>query len=423
MKVIQIETSGKPIEAIAGLAWHPLLPDNFKKEMRPLAKEMDKDLYVYWKSAHSIIGFASVAEGASPGQFPIALIIAKALEAETAPMSSLVAVAAPDDSGLYFYVSRRNGHILADGDAVGTEDEIKSRMFEDFGFGGWDLLVCPSHWRINGSEPRTFDSFLPKRNEKTHFPNAWKLKPVKVTLAKTAMRVMALTVVPMVLTYGYLTWQKSEVQKRIAVQAAAVAAQEEEQRKQNLQKEPWPELPTATAFASSCESALNRTGLIATNWSFAGFTCEGNQYSVRWERTNLDGLVSQLKTVMSGVHLDASGAFATQTELLSISSPVSADPKEIAPDLNLRIERLSDLYGVYGIGVSMKVAATTQSSPPTTPSTPQWVELGVVATSSLGIGSTAKLLSAPAFRLTKISGHMKNGLLKYQFTGIQYAKP
>jgi hypothetical protein len=418
MKVVQLGSGKKSVEAIAGLIWQPLLPDNIRKELRPLAKELDKDLYVYWKSTHSVAGFASNSEGASVGQVPIALIIAKALEREGSAKSSLVAVSAPDDSGLYFYVSRKNGYILADGDHYGTEDEIKARMLSDFGFGGWELLVCPDHWRISGSEARSFDSFLPTKNDQIRIPSSWGLKPVKTAWQKSVARVLIAAVL---LTYGYYEFQKDQVKKRIAEQAAIVAAQEEQTRIQNLRREPWPEIPKAMHFARACEKAIARTGLIAANWNLSSITCEEGFLVVKWERSGVSTYAAHLKAIKPRAVLDQTGIFATVTEPLEIGKTEIKPESEVLPSSDSRVEVLSDLVNRYGMEVSMKFKPVTTITSGGLPDT--WREISVIASSTLGLTISAALIDAPAFRLNKVTGAMKSGSIKYQFTGIQYAKP
>lgn len=422
MKVFEIPNGKKPIEAVAGISWNPLLPDNFKKNLKPLAKEHSKDLYVYWKSANSIVGLASSKEGASVGQVPVALIIAKALEKEGAPKHSLVAVASPTDPNIYFYVARREGYIISDGDTVGTEDEIKSRMLGDFGLASWDMVVCPDHWRINASTSRTFESFLPLKNDKLKIPDAWRLSTVNVAWQKSVSKLILSLAIPAVGLYAYSVWKTNEAKKRAELEAIAIAAQAEQQRTQALQKEPWPEVPNAIAFAGACESAIRKTGLVVTNWPLSELTCEGGLLVIKWERGNTTALVSQLKALHPTAVIDPSGAFATLRVQLSLPSPGTGANGETAPSLASRVEHLTDFQNKYGVVVNLKL---NQVPAPVAPGAdgPRWVDLGVTANSGLGLSTTARLLNAPAFRLNKITGSIKGGLLRYQLTGIQYAKP
>lgn len=422
MKVFEIPNGKKPIDAVAGINWNPLLPDNFKKNLKPLAKEHGKDLYVYWKSANSIVGLASTKEGASVGQVPVALIIAKALEKEGAPKHSLVAVASPTDPNIYFYVSRREGYIIPDGDTVGTEDEIKSRMLGDFGLATWDMVVCPDHWRINGSVSRTFESFLPLKNDKLRIPDTWRLNTVNVAWQKSIFKLVLTIAVPAIGLYAYSVWKNNEARKRAEQEAIAIAAQAEQQKAQALQKEPWPEIPNAVVFAGACEGAIRRTGLIVTNWALSELTCEGGSLVVKWERANTTALVSQMKAIHPAAVIDPSGAFATLKVQLSLPTQPAAPVVEAAPALATRIEHLTDFQNKYGVTVVLKIAPPPPAAVPGAEG-PRWVDLGVTATTGLGLSTAARLLTAPAFRLNKITGSIKGGLIRYQLTGIQYAKP
>ncbi len=158
MRVFDLENGKRPLSVVAGLTWHPLVPDNFKRELKPLSIDLAADLYVYRKSNKSMVGFAKSEDGAKAGQVPIALVIAQCLDEESEPINALVAVEVPDSNTngepAYIYVLIRDGFVLADGDQVGNEDQIRTRFLSDLSVSGWDLLIAPEHWKVNKATSR-----------------------------------------------------------------------------------------------------------------------------------------------------------------------------------------------------------------------------------------------------------------------------
>lgn len=430
MRVFELENGKRPISVVAGLTWHPLVPDNFKKELKPLSVDLAADLYVYRKSNKSMVGFAKSDDGAKAGQIPIALIVAQCLDEESEPTNALVAVEVPDSNSngepAYIYVLIRDGFVLADGDQVGNEDQIRTRFLSDLSVSGWDLLIAPEHWKVNKATSRDLMSFLPKKGSKIKIPAAWKLKPVSVSLKSAIVTTVVIAGLAAAGYVGFDLWKKSEAAKLQAQIAAQQAAAEETARQEKLSKEPWQDLPRASAFMSSCDSALRRIGVTAGNWSMGEFACESGLLTVKWERAGGSALVSHLKAMYPSAVLSADGASATVSTKVQIPSP-GGKTGEILQTVVARTEALRDAKLRYGIAVTFpsKGAVPPTGQPEVQPLAQQtpWTSFDITAESKLSPLSTVEALDAPGFRITRVEGKLKGGLINYQLKGIQYAKP
>ena len=431
MRVFELENGKRPITVVAGLTWHPLVPDNFKRELRPLSQDLGADLYVYRKSNKSMVGFAKSEDGAKAGQIPIALIISQSLEVESQPINALVAVEIPDSNfstePTFIYVLIRDGFVLADGDQVGNEDQIRSRFLSDLSVAGWDLLIAPDHWKVNHASSRDLMSFLPKKGSKVKIPTSWKLKPVTVSL-KNAIAVTV--VLAGLVATGYVAfdfWKKSEAAKLQAQIAAQQAAAEESARQEKLTKEPWQDLPRASAFMATCDAAMRRVGVTAGNWSMGEFACENGTFTIKWERAGGSALVSHLKALYPSAVLSADGASATVITKALSTKPIGKTG-EVLPAYETRVDVFRDAKLRYGIAVNIPIKATPEQAPnpvgqpPQSPGTP-WTSFEITAESKLSPQSTVEALDAPGFRITRVEGKLKSGLINYQLKGIQYAKP
>jgi hypothetical protein len=430
MRVFELENGKRSIPVVAGLTWHPIVPGNFKRELRPLSQDLGADLYVYRKSNKSMVGFAKSEEGATAGQIPIALIISQCIEEESQPANALVAVEIPDSGSnaepTYIYVLIRDGFVLADGDQVGNEDEIRTRFLSDLSVSGWDLLIAPDHWKVNLASSRELTSFLPKNGSKVKIPTSWQLRPVTVSLKRTIVMAVVIAALAAGGYTAFDVWKKAEAAKRQAQIAAQQAASEELARQKKLAREPWKDLPRASAFMATCDAAMRRVGVTAGNWSMSKFACENGTFTIWWQRSSESALVSHLKAIYPGAVFSEDSA----TAMVSIKAMNGTIGKnaDVLPAYQTRIDSLRDSMQRYGIAVSINKNATPvqepnlDGQPQQSPVTP-WMSFEITAESKLSSQSTVEALDAPGFRITKVEGALKKGLINYQLKGTQYAKP
>jgi hypothetical protein len=161
MKVIELEAGRRSVEVLAGLVWHPLQGTGSARtrEILAYAADSDADLKVVRGDEAPHVGLARKAEGAKAGQISAAAVIADALQGE-GHHSVLVALRIPEEPACFLYIAVRDNVILADGDIVGTEQEVSDRLRGDKSFGGWDLVICPGEWGFADAQQRDFDAFF-----------------------------------------------------------------------------------------------------------------------------------------------------------------------------------------------------------------------------------------------------------------------
>ncbi len=185
-------------------------------------------------------------------------------------------------------------------------------------------------------------------------------------------------------------------------------------------------MPRATLFMSSCDTALRRIGVTAGNWSMGEFACEGSLLTVKWERAGGSALVSHLKAIYPNAVLSSDGASATVSTKVQMPTP-TGKTGEVLQTVEARTDALRDAKLRFGIPVTLPNKAAVPTSPqPDMPPQPQqtpWTSFDVVAESKLSPHSTVEALDAPGFRITRVEGKFKSGLINYQLKGIQYAKP
>jgi hypothetical protein len=429
MRIIEIQAGKKKLELVAGLIWHPLQSSGSAraKEILSYAKASGADLKVMRGDDSPHVGLAKKLDGGKTGQVSAAAVIADALAA-SGHRNVLVAMSLPADRDTYVFMSVRDGVILADGDSVGTRDEIRVRLVGDVAYGGWDSVVCPGEWGVMDAEERDFDSFFTPDVLKN--VKQWQLKETTIAWRKAAILVALLLVVALSATYGWNVWQK-----RKAVTAESLRLQQEEvSRGQKVAPaeppKPWPLMPGTQAFTQACSQAFRQVGLSAGNWALDGVVCEGGLLTVRWIKSSESAWVSHLKSVRPEAAIASDGMSAT-VSIPAVAAP-SNDFATALPGVDGLSLRYYDLASRYGMAVRMDQpqappapaalpGQTATSAAPSAP--PSWVAMPLQVTANFHPVEVASVLDYPGLRFTKIVYAFKAGAIQYQFTGVQYVRP
>ena len=420
MHLIDVARGHRQARLVCGLVWHPIAPSQLSRELKPMAAEANADLFVCRKSAKTLIGFARADQGAAPGQIPLGLVVCDHLASQPSPVgNALVVLRSPQNPELWCYLIIRDGFILADGDRVGSQDEIRQAFESDRQAGGWDLLVCPGHWGVDGAIERQLHEFFSHLPDAKRWPSAWALRPVNPALGRRLAKGLLLSLAIAAPVYGFFGWKKAQAEREMAqLQAQQMAAQDAERQRQ-MQTKPWPALPSAAQFAGACEKALQATSVIAANWSLSQFSCEGQSLTLSWVKAAPEALISQFVARYPKAVISPDGGSATVTYPLDIG-PIADDAQPLQT-VEFHVHRLLDLQASLGLTVTIAPRPVPASGPGTGASAMPWTDLKFGIQTEMAPSLVAQAADAAGLRLSTITGAFKDGAFTYQLTGVQYA--
>lgn len=413
---------------VSGLFWQPLsgLSSDYRKETRRLAEELKFDLAVWRTTTASQVGLGSVSDGLKPGLLSAAAVISKTLEIESGVRDFLCAAEIP--GGRWLYVAQREGVILPDGDIVGGEDEIKSRLLNDLSLGSWPLIYAPEHWGVYGAtEERAFVEFLPQKGGKNDFRRWWGLQPVDrwASIRSNPSKIL----VPMIIIaaiaaggmYGFKTWQN----KKAAETARIAELQAAAEGRPVMADHPWKNAPRAREYLKSCMSAMSQVkSLWPGNWTPMEATCANGMFTVLWKRQEW-GWIDHLRAVEPKAILAGDGSAAS----LSIPLVFSSGEDEAVP---LESDRTLDMHGIaqkYRFSVTLAappahVAMPGQENAGKEQQKQDWREMKWEAKGiSLPPDVVLAALDGNGFRVSRVQAVFAGGIIIWNMEGTQYVKP
>ena len=432
MEFITLEVDGRRHELVAGLVWHPLQGTGAARmrEILAFAREADADLKVLRGDDPAHVGLARRSDGARAGHVAAAAVIADAL-AQEGYRSVLAALRLPERQGQLLYLAMRDGVILADGDSVAGEAQVRSRLTEDCAYRGWDLVLCPPDWGVSEGQPRSLESFFSSQALK--HPKRWQLQELRVHFARLALFGAVAAAIAVAGAWGWRNYAERQqiAQALLSAQGhqSERASDERDRRVAVIPLPPWPLMPRPTDFAQACIGAFVRTGSVAGNWKFDGAVCEAGQLTLRWTKASDAAWVSHLTAVRPQATIADDGSSAwVSTEAVAPVVPDAGEALQDARSLRLRYLELASRYGmtirVDPVQSPAPPAQLPGQPPPAAPAPPPWAETNVQVHVAFDPVQAARLLEAPGLRFRRmVFAVSKDGVSQYQFSGVHYVRP
>lgn len=425
---------------VSGLFWQPLTgsQSEAKKTTKKIVTQLNAEALqqdinaakldvAIWRTSPALqVGLGSSVHGIKPKMLSAAAVISKGMEALSSESDFLCAVQVPIG---WLYVAQREGVIFHDGDIIGNEDAIKSRLLGDMSLGNWSTVIAPEHWGIRSAiSGKSFEDFLPKKNGKYDYKKWWQIESIdRYSLVngnplKTLFPLILITAVGFGGTYGYKSWQA----KKMAIEAARLSALNIEQPIQHVKPvHPWINEAKAVPYAESCVNAiLSINSLWPGNWEPQEATCVNGNLAINWKPTEY-GWIDHLKSVEPKAIIAQDGSSASMN--VAIALPQSSDDEIVPTDIERGYEFFSTAQK-YRLTVTLTPSEV--KAPPLPgqqdPAAPvnDWKELKwTTAASLLSPITIISALDGKGFRVNKIQAIFSNGLISWNMEGIQYVQP
>lgn len=402
---------------VAGLFWHPVAATTErarKAEVQEVAGQM-KVAAAVWRHGPTVqVGLAGKA---ALGACSAAAIVSKTISVEGGENDFVCATQIPD--GRWLYVAQKDGVLLPDGDVLGTEDEIRSRMLADCSAGDFALVYAPEHWGVRAKGERDFLSFMPTKKDALFWHKWWRLRPVRVGLGDYAKTIFMLLLAIGVVSGGVAGWKYWQgVQEKKRIEAARIAAEAAAAQAAAIVVKPWGQMPYATALVRACASEYAGLRTNIAGWAMTTLMCSHNDgLSAIWTAPEVGGTRGAFVAQNPAAVTSPDGAFATFAKPIAFPVPEVAEELQESQIVLAWVADRASKFGAQFKAQSVDAPAPDPAAPvaaaPGTWKTYTWtIASGVSPTSLVPQINTAGL------RVTKIM--FSND--QWSIEGVLYAK-
>ncbi|MBV2234684.1 MAG: type 4b pilus protein PilO2 [Sterolibacterium sp.] len=409
---------------VSGLFWQPLPGATARLrmvELQKMAEEQGFDLAVLRTSGIPQAGFGTQLDGIKPGMLSAAAMISKSLEVANRDRSFLYVTEVPGKKWLY--VAQREGVLLHDGDLLGTEDFIRSRMMTDLSLADWQTVFAPAHWGISHSIERQFEELLPKKGDKYSFKKWWEVRLIRniwLDLIKNNPKLHALLIALVIIFGGYQLWEHYRLKKELEALEQKEAA-EQAAREQAAAEQPWKKQPPAAQFVAACNAALSQVNTLwPGNWTPTTSVCAEGKFTLSWSRQET-GRIEHLLALQPNAEILPDGNHAK----LEIPLELPPGTNEVLPKEREKLLEMLDFSQRYGIRLTVKNdsgKSTVLGQPDLNDgswSTLEWT----IGDTLLAPATILPVLDGPGLRIGKITLTFSEGMMKWTMEGMQYVQP
>ena len=418
----QVFELGRGRVFVAGLFWQPLAgtAKERRKAAEKIATEQNFDLAV-WRTSNVVqVGMGSSAEGIKAGMYAAAAIVSKTVELETGSGDFLAATEI--SPGKWLYCAQRDGIIAPDGDFVGGEDEVRSRLLADLSLSDWAHVIAPEHWNVAHAAERTFESFLPAGG-RSEYRRWWALRAVRQNPIRRYAPYALIVLAAIGTAYEYRAWQQAKRERALA-QAERIAASSQAQANRKVRlPDPWKNKARAKAFTASCMNAMGKLqALWVAGWTLERIGCASGALSVLWQRSD-SGWIGEMTALHPNAAVSPDGTHVRLTEGL----PTSAGTDEAAPTEMRRRIALLDSAQRYGLQLELTEPAAPAVLPGNRPAAQaglkRWKTLSWrVRHTRVSPTLVVALLDGAAFRVNAIDARFRGAEIEWDLEGNQYVQ-
>lgn len=409
---------------VSGLFWQPLPGATARLrmvELQKMAEEQGFDLAVLRTSGIPQAGFGTQLDGLKPGMLSVAAMISKSLEVANRDRSFLCAMEVPGKKWLY--VAQREGVLLHDGDLLGSEDFIRSRMMTDLSLADWQTVFAPAQWGIPHGVERQFEELLPKKGDKYSFKKWWEIRLIRniwLDLIRNNPKLHALLIALALIFGGYQLWEHYRATKELEALERKEAA-EQAARELAAAEQPWKKQPPAAQFLAACNTALGQVKTFwPGNWTPSTSVCAEGKLTMSWSRQET-GRIEHLLALQPDAEISPDGNRAT----LTIPLELPPGTNEVLPKAREKLLDMLDFSQRYGIGLSVS-DTTGKSAVLGQPnlSDGSWKTLEwTIGDMLLAPDTILPVLDGPGLRISKITLTFSEGMMKWTMEGMQYVQP
>lgn len=190
----------------------------------------------------------------------------------------------------FWLVVSRDDLIAPDGDILfATEQEARTRLFEEVNLGGLQRIYAPANWNVSGSDAVEVALLMQGRSD-------FRLQFVKYPVKAIAAGVAVLFVI-CILGYLALSWQQErqdsfeEGLNNLSPEQQAIARMQQAQQLAPPPPPPpppklWQDAPAPQQFLSACQQGLAQVPATVQGWRVGEVICSGTSLTVNWIRNS-----------------------------------------------------------------------------------------------------------------------------------------
>ena len=411
---------------VCGLFWQSLSrPRDLMKEASELAKKIDCDLVVLRKDhATAQAGFGSTREFSRRTSYSLGAAVSKTMAVEGAEYDGqkqsahnwLGAFKLPDGQWAYFAV--RDANFLPNGDFAGTKEEVLDHLNNDYGMGGWNIVIGDPELESFGFHnftPKKIEDMIPhKRGGQIEVHSWWALRPLSHNLP---WRPAAVGLAALLVTgAGFAAWRYDERKKVDEMQRRALLDATQSSKGLSGPSYPWLAATKPQSLARACIGGFGY--LTAGGWRLDDYLCTPAAASYMWSRH--ESTVGFLLAEIPDASVDLDG-----------NKAVLLRPLRVAPGGQEKLLARKDLVDpvvsrLQLLDIAPKITRIAPPRPTAAPNSqvreaprPEWESYAFSFNAgSLPPAEIAEVLNRPGIRLSKLTYHTG----EWSFEGVMYAK-